>query len=282
MYQIKYFVLAILGMAVLLVMNNCNKDNAAQPEADAPALPPITTFVMNFDDFAQSNLEKATDETSGHLLKPLSKNNWLFAAANVYFWQTTLFVTLAVPTHSFQAAFLKDRIPEYSDGTWIWSYNFNSLAGLYHAELHGKIVSDEVEWEMYITKQNVYENFKWFTGKSKLAATEGTWTLNKEPQDPVPMLAIEWHRNLDDLTYDIKYINVLDLSDEKGSYIFNGVTNDTTYDAFYTLYHVKDNNFTEIKWNRISKDGQVKDTKHFGDEDWHCWDENGDDITCGN
>jgi len=51
---------------------------------------------------------------------------------------------------------------------------------------------------------------------------------------------IEWHRNLEDLTYDIKYTNILEDSDNKGGYIFNGVTNDATYDAFYNLYHKKE------------------------------------------
>ena len=26
--------------------------------------------------------------------------------------------------------------------------------------------------------------------------------------------------------------------------------------------------------------GRIADPKHFGDEDWHCWDENQDNVDC--
>jgi hypothetical protein len=94
------------------------------------------------------------------------------------------------------------------------------------------------------------------------------------------MLTIDWHRNLVDLTYDITYTNVLDNSEDKGSYIFNGVTDDIEHDAFYNLYNIKEDNSIEIKWHRISKYGRVKNAKHFGDDLWHCWDENLDDMIC--
>lgn len=280
MYQLKNFILIVVSIVAILVLNACNEGNLTQPEQDPPTIPPVTTFLMTFDDFDQGPLSKPVAETSSRLMEPQSNNNWLFATANVFIWQTIINVTLAVPAHSFMAAFLKDRTPEYKDGEWIWSYDFNCLAGLYHAELHGDIIGDQVEWAMYISKEGVYENFQWYTGTSKLTATQGTWTLNKEPQNPIPLLYIEWHRNPVDLTYDIKYTNVLEGSEDKGSYILNGVTDDTDYDAFYTIYNIKELNTTEIKWHRIAKYGRVKDSKHFGDDLWHCWDENGADVIC--
>lgn len=279
MNQGKFYLLIVFSILVLFVINACDEDNPTEPEADAPILPPETTFVMDFDDFTETSLAKPIHES---LAKPQSKKNWLFSVAKVAVWQTVIGVTLAVPAYSYSAAISKDRTPEFKNGVWIWTYDFNALSGLYRAELHGKIVADEVEWEMYISKEGEFDNFKWYTGKSKLIPTEGTWTLNLEPQNPVPVLGIEWHRNPDDLTYDIKYTNILEDSDDKGSYIQNGVTTDTDYDAFYTIYSIKDLNFTEIKWSRTSKDGRVKDPKYFGDADWHCWDENQDDKSCDN
>ena len=52
------------------------------------------------------------------------------------------------------------------------------------------------------------------------------------------------------------------------------------YDAMYDIFNKGQNNLTEIKWNRTSKDGRVKDPAHFGDEDWHCWNHLLEDTTC--
>ena len=269
-----YFILSIL-----LIFSACNKDSTSGPDGTAPDIPPLNTFLMNFDDFDTTTVFA---KSGSSLTNPQTQLNWTYSSAVVFIWQTIIGVSLAVPTASFTAAFLKDRTPEFKNGEWVWEYDFNSLAGLYHAALHGKIVGDEVEWAMFISKQGVFTDFKWFTGVSKILTTEGTWTLYNSPQNSIPILFIEWHRNLQDLTYDIKYTNIVSSSDENGSYIFNGVTNDTTYDAFYNIYGKVADNLTQIVWHRANQNGRVKDAVHFGDSDWHCWDGNHDDMVCGN
>lgn len=278
MKRTTYFLIIFMVTAFLL-LSACSKDESTSPTQETPAIPPETSFVMDFSDFNQNSL--LMNDQFDHLSKPQSKNNWAFAAANVWAWQTTIMVGLAVPVASFQSALLRDRTPTFIDGEWIWAYNFNVLAGQYHAELHGKIVVDGVEWAMFISRTGVFEDFEWYTGKSNFLATEGTWTLNKEPGDAVPVIYIEWNRNPENLTYDIKYTNVLEGSDDMDSYIFNGVTTDTTYDAFYDIYGSQQDRMIEIKWHRTAKHGRVKDLVHFSDEDWHCWDENFNDFDCG-
>jgi len=35
-----------------------------------------------------------------------------------------------------------------------------------------------------------------------------------------------------------------------------------------------------VEWNRTNRSGRVKDALHFEDEEWHCWNENRDNIDC--
>ncbi|KPL16217.1 MAG: hypothetical protein AMJ92_13060, partial [candidate division Zixibacteria bacterium SM23_81] len=120
----------------------------------------------------------------------------------------------------------------------------------------------------------------WYYGDADLFLTEGTWILNKDPEEPEPFVGIEWHRKVQDTTADIKYTNIVPDGPENGGYIFYGITNDTPYDAFYDIYNKGYDNLTNIEWNRATKDGQVKDPHHFEDEEWHCWDGDLEDIEC--
>jgi hypothetical protein len=58
------------------------------------------------------------------------------------------------------------------------------------------------------------------------------------------------------------------------------VTASTPYDAFYDIYNAGRDNHTNIEWNLDEKYGRVKDPFHFGDEDWHCWNNLLDDAPC--
>ena len=113
-----------------------------------------------------------------------------------------------------------------------------------------------------------------------IAVPQGSWTIFHEPNNPTPWIGIEWHRNPTDSTADIKYTNIDPNSDENGGYIFYGTTSDSIYNAFYEIYNKGKNNTTSIKWNIETHEGRVRDLKHFGDNEWHCWDSNLEDIDC--
>jgi len=244
----KLFNLMKLGLSFLLItviLVGCSKETVNGPEEEPPTLPPLESFKMEFSDFQSSG--------------SMSKN-----ASN----QVILFV----------ATIDQDKEPtQLDDGTWVWTVDYN-LGVKHTASLHGKIVSTGVEWEMYISKENVYEDFLWYTGKSDFLGTEGTWTLNNDPNNPTPLLGIEWNRKPQDGTADIKYMNIVPDGPENGGYIFYGINQETPYNAFYDIYNKGQDNHTEIEWNRTSKDGRVKDSKHFGDSDWHLWNSNLDDV----
>ncbi|MCK5078163.1 MAG: hypothetical protein KAR38_17410 [Calditrichia bacterium] len=264
-------------LILLFLLTGC-KDSTKTEKDTPPSIPPQSSFIMSFADFdstsqAFKNFQKTA---SGH---QLYGHNWAWSAWNVGIWNLILTIGLAVPTASFVEAF--NHTPEQQqDGSWIWSYNFNVLAIPHSAQLKATIDAEGVDWEMRISRAGAYTDFLWYTGHNNLTLTEGTWTLNNNHNNPTPLLGILWHRDLDNETANIKYTNIVPGGAENGGYIFYGTDADSTYDAFYDIFNKGLNNLTEIEWNLTTKEGHVKDSLHFGDENWHCWDSDLNDMVC--
>jgi hypothetical protein len=193
-------------------------------------------------------------------------------------WNTLITLGFAIPVAAFLEAFAHEPVRQ-PDGAWLWDYNF-TVDVIHLAELYGKVDGDEVVWEMYISREDAYTEFLWFSGRSHLDGSEGTWTINQDPYNPIPMIGVLWHIDSEGGTADIKYTNVVPDGPENGGYIHYGVTSGTPYDAFYDIYNKGKDNHTYIEWNLDLENGRVKDPDHFDDSDWHCWDEFHDDTSC--
>ena len=100
------------------------------------------------------------------------------------------------------------------------------------------------------------------------------------PDDPQNYLDIEWNYNHTDSVGNIKYSVVKTDAENIGSYIYYGTTTNETFDAFYDILLTNESRFIEIEWNRLTKEGRVKDSIRFQDIEWHCWDTNLQDIDC--
>lgn len=265
----------ILFSLVVFFIAGCSDDKSTEAQNEAPEVPPVTSFQMDFTVFPTSSPKSlsSTDEM-------VSSNHWAYATLNVVFWQTLVTAGMVVPGAAFVESF--NHEPEQQpDGSWMWLYDFSILGGVQHtAALHADVENSGVQWDMYISKQNEYVDFHWYSGWSDLLVTEGTWTLNHKPEDPSPWIGIVWHRNLEDGTADIKYTNIIPNDPGNGGYIFYGTTTDSTYDAFYNIFSKERNNNTDINWNRTTLAGQVRDSWHFGDNDWRCWNYLLEDIEC--
>lgn len=281
--------LTILGILVLLTaqlfFTSCNKDNPSAPQEDAPPIPPVSTFTIDLSDFDTSKA-LLMPEGPGKTAAVLTKQNWGWAALNVGVWNTLITLTMIVPAAAFVESFNHKPVLQ-PDGSWQWSYNFTVGLAVHTAKLSAKAVDGDIHWRMLISKQGAYTDFEWYTGVSNLVATEGTWRLNMDPNTspPTPFLDIEWHRNPQAGSADVKYTNIIPGNAGTGDYIFYGIDNQTPYNAFYNIFSVSQNNLVEIEWDRAvdQKDGRIKDPNHFGDDQWHCWDiiANGlEDITC--
>ncbi|MBN1424086.1 hypothetical protein JXA88_05970, partial [Candidatus Fermentibacteria bacterium] len=95
-----------------------------------------------------------------------------------------------------------------------------------------------------------------------------------------PLIEITWHRDVQNGTSDIRYTNVEVGNPENGGYIFWGITTGEPYAAFYDVYNKGADNHTDAEWDPVNLDGRVRDPNHFGDNLWHCWDSDLNDIVC--
>lgn len=261
----KLFLIGLL-LATPLFMMCSNKPT--EPTKEAPVIPPQSTFVMDLSDF-----------TSPSLAKTAAKGNWLWAAGNVAVWNTAIVVTLAVPVAAFVESF--NHSPELQgDGRWLWSYSFTVLGVTFTAKLYGALELDGVKWDMFISQQGLYTDFHWFTGKSDITATTGYWMLNHKPTEPTPFLQIDWTRDAAALSGDIKYTNIIPDNAENGSYIYQAFNQPAPYTGLYNIYAKSSDNLVAIQWNLETRMGRISDAIHFGDDAWHCWDENLNDVDC--
>ncbi|MGH1364766.1 MAG: hypothetical protein ACRBF0_14480 [Calditrichia bacterium] len=259
----------------ITILSSCAEDLSGPGDGEtAPELPPENTMLMNFDFLANpAPAELPAGKTRAHL-------NW--AALNVGIWNTILVVTLVGPVAAFGESFNHDPVRQ-EDGSWLWSYNFPVLGVQHSAKLYGRLESNQIQWEMFVSRDGAFTDRLWFYGQSDLLITEGTWTLN-DPNRAVEtsFLFIEWQRDLQSEDASVKYTNVLDGNAGKGSYIEYGRLTNGDFELFYDIYNAETGNQTDIEWDRnpTVTAGRVADENRFGDTNWRCWDSQGEDITC--
>lgn len=250
-------------------------DNGGGNNEEAPKIPPSSTFVIDFSDFEQNDGGDQVVRTRG----VLPFENWGYAAGSVLFWNTVVTVTLAVPVAAFVESFNHEPTLN-SQGIWSWEYDVTVNGMNYSAELQGQINGANVNWNMFISKEGDFTDFNWFSGTSNILGSEGSWSLNNDPDDPTPFIDIVYNVNEAAGTGDIRYTNVIPGNADNGGYIFFGLSDDEPFDAAYEIFLPSQNQTTEIEWSRDNKNGRVKNAAHFGDNEYHCWDENLSDIEC--
>ena len=287
-WQKKWHIWLLMIAAVLMLsMAGCGANNSADDDNDAPTIPPAYTLAPDFSSMggdrpssaavgqvAPAEVLKLSDaETGGAVIQgSCSQVNYSHAAGHVLFWNTSLWVTLAVPSWSFVEAFNHDPVQQ-DNGSWIWAYDVKIFNVIYTAELHGAFVDKEVQWHMYITKHGEYEDFLWYRGTSNLPATEGTWTLKNNPTDQEDWIGIEWSRSIVNQTWQVQYMNIRAGDPNTDGLIEYGVTDNETYDAFYDIYNAVADNWVNIESNTTTTAGRVMNEAHFGDDLWRNWDQ---------
>lgn len=263
-----YILLLVTMLMTLALEQGCKKDYGGPP-----TIPPKSSFVMNLSELDSS-------KTSSMKLDSVADySNFLYAAGNVYGWNIILTVGLAVPVASFVNSFNYQGTWNNQGNCWEWKYDFTLLV-TYSAKLKATVSGITVHWEMYISQQNGFQDFLWYSGDSQFDGTQGTWTLYDNPTSNTELLGIIWHNNDNDGTSDITYTNIVPGGAENGGYISYGITADTIYNAYYDIYNKGQNNLIKIKWNMTDRNGRVSDSLHFSDNDWHCWDTDYTNITC--
>lgn len=254
-----------MALAATLVLAGCKKDKE-EDIPEQPQLPPENAFVQDFGDFGGSSKR--------------SSENYAFAALNVAFWNTVLYVNLVVPVRAWHEVRQDDPEWESDLNAWVWERTFNLNTGTYTAQLRGSVSGSQVTWTMYLSQSGGFQDFLWYSGEAQLDATQGTWTLYRSPENAEQYIDIEWHNTVNSDLDDIKYINAIPGDAGNGGYIHYGITANTDYEVFYNIYGIAEDRLIEILYNRASTMGKVRDDHQFGDEDWHCWNELQEDITC--
>lgn len=256
-----------LALMISMVAISCSKDEENKP----PEMPPIESFQMDFSDF------KEFPDTTEAKKSLQTYRHFAYAYVTVGVWNVITTVTLAVPVAVYLESF--KHTPEFlGDDTWQWSYSVDT----YTARLVATRISNEqFTAEMFISKTGTgaFEDFKWFEGTVRYDHTHASWKLYESPANHVQWLDIEWTKDWEAGTSAITYTNVKAGSEEFGSYITYGIVDDADYDAFYTLSSAT--NEVNIQYNTETKAGRVKSTAHFGNTDWHCWNELFQDMDCG-
>jgi hypothetical protein len=248
-------------------MQSCEKEPLVDP--GAPDLPLKESFIMPFDGFEDADTTK-------------SFGNWFYAASNVVVWNTILTINLAVPVASFYEAFNHDAQFQ-GDATWLWTYTFYAEGAQHTAELYGHLLNNnEVSWEMYITRQNAFDNVLWYSGVTTIDRSYATWTLRANGYNPADFISIEYYADNGNGAASIRYTNIIPDNPGNGGFIEYQEALDPSeqFNRSYDVFKIETGNLLDIDWNNITREGRVKDPQKFQDEEWHCWGYNLMDTEC--
>ena len=269
----KLFSIVLIG-TLLFGSYSCENNKETAPE-----IPPYESMAIDFSQFTT----KAAGDTT--------QLNYVSAGLTVFVWNVMLTGTLVVPVAAFAHSFQYE--PEYmGDATWEWKYDVTGFVNTFKARMVGKIISDVVQWEMYISKEGIdpHEEFLWFEGTSNLAGDGGQWIIYHSYALQVPVLQIDWEKTGDEVgNIQYTYIRESDNGDQSqltaGSYLTYGLT-DNYFNAFYNIQFSNrsapaETKTVNIEWSTTEYYGRIKAPHYFqGDNNWHCWDNTGYDMVC--
>jgi hypothetical protein len=251
-------------LALTFTFTSCSDDDEATPETP-PEIPPVGSMLMDFSNFEQDGGGRTT-----------SAVNWASAAVIVGVWNVAIGVTLAVPVAAFAASINQTPAYDTERKVWVWSFDYDFVGRTYTAELTGKLIEDGVEWKMYISQEDGFQDFLWYTGQMDTGGTYGYWLLNRSPERAVEFLRIDWEKEGEGIG-SIKYTDITEGSEGNGSYIEYGKNANTDFNTFYNLYGAKEDESISIEWNDTTGAGRIQ----INDGDFQCWDENFQDVDCG-
>ncbi len=278
------FVLAVLF--ALSIFQSCVKDDATDPTTEtAPDLPPVESFIMPFQGFEDADTTGILPpgDDGGAEMRTVTFFNWFYGATNVVVWNGILTLNLAIPVAAFYESF--NHQPSYEgNGTWLWAYDVTSNGTTYQAKLYGHLLAGgtSVEWEMYVSQAGGFTDVLWYSGTTSDNGANATWTLQHQPNNPQPFISAEYEKDDGNGVESIRYTNIIPGNAGNGGYIEFRKSSDNTVDLnrAYDIYKAETDNLLEIQWHDPNKNGRVRDEAHFNDTEWHCWNEDLQDIDC--
>lgn len=264
-----YSLISVLFVALLLMTSNsCKKEDENPPE-----LPPVDALLMDFSNF--------DDGVPQDKKSVSSYNNFAYSVLTVGAWNTAAAVNILLPAAAYAEAFNHEAV-YLGDNSWKWEYSVTVGQNTFVVKLVSKRISnDKFTLEMLVSKTGGtgnFTDFKWIEGTVRYDHTSASWTIYDNPEVSWPAVTIDWTMDWEKELYTIKYTCEKPDSDLHGGTIEHGVTEDTDYNAYYKIVFPSNN--VVIEWNKTTKAGRVSSLSYFGDNTWHCWDENLLDVTC--
>ena len=252
---------------------SCSEDTNEIAQESAPKVPPASTFAMDLSAFPTSD-----GPSNGRTAE--SRWNHAHAAWNFGFWHVVTTVHLVVPVAAFRESFNHQAEYLADEQRWLRKYQVPVGQDTYEAKLYAKLSDSDVKWEMYLSKEGVYEDFKWYTGTSKFDGTGGSWTVSIDPEgSPREALQIDWIKEGENVA-ELQYTSIDQANEYFDSYIKAGKSESDDFNTYYQVYNSKEENLLKVEFNTETKVGRVADTKRFKDEAWHCWNASLEDIVC--
>jgi hypothetical protein len=257
-----------LFLSALVILASCNSDNENNQDPQ-PVMPPEYSMVPNFEDFQ-------TDENQ----RNQTIENWFYAAVNVSVYSGILTTGLAIPVTAFKTTISQEPFYDTDAGVWTWQSDFSANSNDFSIRLTADVNDGNVIWKGTISSSaNNVNDFVWFEGNSDVNGNSGSWTLFESPQNPAAWITTEWSRNEDrseaSATFTVEKEGLL-----QGSYIIYTRDENSDLNRFVEISNTNTDDLIEIFWSSELKLGRVKSENYFNDSDFHCWDENLQDIDC--
>ncbi len=259
-----YLLVLVMGLAI--TFTSCENSPKVMD------LPPTESLQIDMDLFPSAG--------AGNKSAIVSQGNFGYSFGTIFIWQSVLVINVAIPIAAYAEAF--NHTPMYlGDESWEWSYSVPVNSVIYEASLIGTRIDNETfSIEMYLSKsgEDDFTDFLWFSGVISYDHSVATWSVNHSPYNPVAFLEIEYNKDFDANSANIRYTVIDQDNDLYQAYIAYGIDPANDYDAYYTV--MTGDGYTYIEWSTTNSAGRVKNTDHFGDALWHCWDSLLQDVDC--
>jgi len=256
----------ILSLTVLMISCDSTNENSQDPK---PVLPPEYSMAPNFEDFQ-------TDDNQ----RNQTARNWFYSAVNVSVYSAILTGGLAIPVTAFKATISQEPTYDTEAELWVWESSFSANSNDFSIRLTADVADGNVNWTGYISSSaSSVEDFVWFEGQSSVEGNSGNWTLFESPSNPSAWMSTEWSRN-EDRTEASATFTIEKEGDLLGSYIAYSRDENSDYNRSVEISNTESGELIQIDWNSEAKFGRVKSESEFEDTDFHCWDEDLQDVVC--
>ncbi len=226
-----------------------------RPAGSAPQLPDSVAFNIEY------SLLKQLNSGGSH-----AKAAYTAAKA----WTIILADSVFLPFNAYSEYSAVE--PELQENDyWMWKTDFMHNEKLYETSLVGRIKGDTTSWFQYIGRDTSILNYKWMVGKTVSANDSAYWEVSDHPFNALNRgyyLAVKKNEVglLKRVGYATIYIEVSDVQVE-------------SYNLLWTV-RTGAGEFIDIYLNSEDLSGRIRSVSGFGDETWHCWDENLKNIDC--